>query len=77
MRNLLSAILFAFFCCAALPAVYGQTPAASPSAERAKPVGVGDVAPDFTLEDERGRKVSLAAARGKSKVVLVFYRGWW
>ena len=32
----------------------------------------GDVAPDFTLQDQAGRKVSLAALRGK-RVVLYFY----
>jgi peroxiredoxin len=35
------------------------------------------VAPDFTLSDERGRKVTLSEARGKAPVVLVFYRGYW
>ncbi len=41
------------------------------------PVGVGDVAPDFTLEDQQGQKVKLSEARGKTPVVLVFYRGYW
>lgn len=36
----------------------------------------GRVAPDFTLRDENGKAVALSAARG-SKVVLVFYRGYW
>jgi cytochrome oxidase Cu insertion factor (SCO1/SenC/PrrC family) len=44
---------------------------------RNTPVGVGDVAPDFTLEDQNGQKVKLLEARGKSPVVLVFYRGYW
>ena len=44
---------------------------------RNAPVGVGEVAPDFTLEDENGNKVRLSEARGKSPVVLVFYRGYW
>jgi len=57
-----------------------QPPAKAPRAEatpRNKPVQIGEMAPDFTLEDEGGRKVQLAAARGKMPVVLVFYRGWW
>jgi peroxiredoxin len=44
---------------------------------RATPVAVGDVAPDFTLEDQNGHKVTLSDARSKSPVVLVFYRGYW
>jgi peroxiredoxin Q/BCP len=33
---------------------------------------VGDSAPDFTLEDDRGEKVSLSSLRGQT-VVLWFY----
>ena len=44
---------------------------------RSTSVGVGDVVPDFTLEDQNGAKVTLSDARGKSPVVLVFYRGYW
>ena len=44
---------------------------------RSAPVGVGDVAPDFTLADQNGQKITLSDARGKSPVVLVFYRGYW
>ena len=59
------------FVCAALIAgtAYGQA--------REKPVGVGEVAPDFALVDHNGQKRSLAAERGKRPVVLVFYRGYW
>jgi len=45
--------------------------------QRNAPVAVGDVAPDFTLEDQNRNKVTLSNARGKSPVVLVFYRGYW
>ncbi len=41
------------------------------------PVKVGDVAPDFTLEDQNGQAVKLSEAREKTPVVLVFYRGYW
>jgi cytochrome oxidase Cu insertion factor (SCO1/SenC/PrrC family) len=34
---------------------------------------VGDLAPDFTLEDHRGKKVKLRSYRGKKNVVLAFY----
>ena len=43
----------------------------------AKPIGIGETAPDFTLMDHRGTKVTLSDAKGKSPVVLVFYRGYW
>ena len=46
-------------------------------AQRTGPIAVGEVAPDFTLEDQNGKKVTLSDARGKSPVVLVFYRGYW
>jgi peroxiredoxin Q/BCP len=36
------------------------------------PLSVGEDAPDFTLRDQAGNPVSLAALRGKN-VVLVFY----
>ena len=47
------------------------------SDERSTPVAVGEAAPDFTLEDQNNNKVTLSDARGKSPVVLVFYRGYW
>jgi cytochrome oxidase Cu insertion factor (SCO1/SenC/PrrC family) len=37
----------------------------------------GGTAPDFTLEDQTGNRVTLSSFRGKKKVVLVFYRGYW
>jgi cytochrome oxidase Cu insertion factor (SCO1/SenC/PrrC family) len=40
-------------------------------------VQVGQVPPDFTLEDRQGRKVTLSQFRGHKRVVLVFYRGQW
>jgi len=43
----------------------------------AKPVGIGEVAPDFTLVDHHGTKLTLSDSKGKSPVVLVFYRGYW
>ncbi len=43
---------------------------------RDSPVAVGEMAPDFTLEDQDNRKVTLSSARG-SPTVLVFYRGNW
>ena len=44
---------------------------------RSSPIGVGDSAPDFTLDDQNNNKVTLSDPQGKSPVVLVFYRGYW
>jgi cytochrome oxidase Cu insertion factor (SCO1/SenC/PrrC family) len=40
-------------------------------------VKVGDQAPDFTLENIDGKRISLSDFRGKRNVLLVFYRGHW
>jgi peroxiredoxin len=45
--------------------------------KRSQPVSTGDEAPDFTLEDLQGNKVTLSSARGHAPTVLVFYRGYW
>lgn len=45
--------------------------------QRVTPVMVGETAPDFTLEDQNRRKITLSKSRGKNPVVLVFYRGYW
>lgn len=37
---------------------------------------VGQAAPDFTLQDQDGDPFHLADLRG-SRVVLIFYRGYW
>ena len=44
---------------------------------RTKPLAVGEVAPDFTLVDHHGQKVTLSDSKAKNPVVLVFYRGYW
>jgi len=36
-------------------------------------IKVGAMAPDFTLEDQNGKKVSLHDFRGKKNVALAFY----
>lgn len=40
-------------------------------------VKLGDSAPDFTLENLDGKRITLSELRGKKNVVLVFYRGHW
>lgn len=47
------------------------------SSVRATPVGVGELAPEFTLKDQSHQNVTLSSARGERPVVLVFYRGYW
>ncbi|MDQ6653890.1 MAG: redoxin domain-containing protein [Acidobacteriota bacterium] len=44
---------------------------------RTSAVQIGEMAPDFTLEDQQNQKVTLSAARGSAPGVLVFYRGYW
>ncbi len=36
-------------------------------------IKVGDEAPDFTLVDQNGQKVTLSSFRGKKNVALAFY----
>ncbi len=68
----------AFFPIIILLSVVIAASSQSPTASlRSSPIGVGDTAPDFTLEDQNNNKVTLSEARGKSPVVLVFYRGYW
>ena len=38
---------------------------------------VGQPAPDFVLPDAKGAPVTLASFRGRTPVVVVFYRGYW
>jgi cytochrome oxidase Cu insertion factor (SCO1/SenC/PrrC family) len=53
-----------------LPASY----AADKPGEAPPPkIKVGDVAPDFTLTDQNGKKVSLHEFKGKKNVALAFY----
>ena len=54
-----------------------QEPGSSDVASRTSPVQTGEMAPDFTLEDQNQQKVSLSSARGSAPTVLVFYRGHW
>ncbi len=48
--------------------------AADKPAETPPPtIKVGDMAPDFTLTDQNGNKVSLKDFKGKKNVALAFY----
>lgn len=68
----------AFFQIVVLVSVAMAAGSRAPTAfQRSSPIALGDTAPDFTLEDTNKNKVTLSEARGKSPVVLVFYRGYW
>ena len=41
------------------------------------PPKVGEAAPQFSLPNAAGSTISLKGYVGKSKLVLVFYRGYW
>jgi cytochrome oxidase Cu insertion factor (SCO1/SenC/PrrC family) len=52
--------------------------AAESTVPRSAPVGIGDLAPDFTLVDQDGQSHTLSKERTtQDAVVLIFYRGHW
>jgi len=68
MRRLLLALLLV---ASLLPATYA---ADNKSDETPAPkIKVGDTAPDFTLTDQNGKKISLHDFKGKKNVALAFY----
>ena len=69
MSRTLAAALLIIIASVTAATVRGQTVAT--------PLKVGEAAPDFTLVDHRGNKLTLSDSRGKSPVVIVFYRGYW
>lgn len=76
-RNSIGVALFFFLL---ISLAYGQLGprdgAKLPPTDLAR-VKVGDKAPDFTLENMDGKKISLSGFAGKKNLVLVFYRGHW
>ena len=40
-------------------------------------VSLGDEAPDFSAEDEKGKYRKLSDLKGKKNLVLIFFRGYW
>jgi cytochrome oxidase Cu insertion factor (SCO1/SenC/PrrC family) len=67
MKKLLLLLVLAGFM---VPATYAADKSESVPPPKVK---VGDMAPDFTLEDQNGKKVSLKDFRGKKNVALAFY----
>jgi cytochrome oxidase Cu insertion factor (SCO1/SenC/PrrC family) len=66
MKQMFLAVLLA---ASFLPSLHAADQAAPPTPT----VKVGDVAPDFTLTDQNGNKVSLHEFKGKKSVALAFY----
>ena len=66
-RLLLALLLVALF----LPASYAAD--TKPDETPAPKIKVGNTAPDFTLTDQNGNKVSLHDFKGKKNVALAFY----
>jgi len=63
------------FLAIALLAVFGSTAQAQNAKSRTEPVKVGMTAPDFTLNDQNGKSVTLSKVGNPA--ILVFYRGYW
>jgi cytochrome oxidase Cu insertion factor (SCO1/SenC/PrrC family) len=79
MRSRLQLTLLFIFSVVTVPvfAQLGPKDGANLPATDLERVKVGQAAPDFTLEDMTGRRISLSDFRGNKNVVLVFYRGHW
>jgi cytochrome oxidase Cu insertion factor (SCO1/SenC/PrrC family) len=76
MKSRILILLFAVVTAFA-PSLLKAADSAPAPVARSTPVGTGDRAPDFTLEDQNGRKHTLSAELKSRPVVLVFYRGNW
>ena len=72
-------LIFSFTACAQKQTVKSKTEktkaAKTQARDKTEPLKVGETAPDFSLTDQNGKKVTLSNA--KNPVVLVFYRGYW
>lgn len=68
MNRLMTAVVLAGLLVPTLRAA--EKPAETPPPPSVK---VGDMAPDFTLTDQNGNKVSLKDFKGKKNVALAFY----
>jgi cytochrome oxidase Cu insertion factor (SCO1/SenC/PrrC family) len=75
--RLLPILLFVSFSISVAHAQLGPKHGANLKPTDIERVKVGDVAPDFTLENVDGTKITLSDFLGKKNVVLVFYRGHW
>lgn len=76
-RRLLSTTFFLLLSTASAYGQLGPKDGANLKPIDLERVKVEDRAPDFTLENMDGKRISLSDFRGKKNVVLVFYRGHW
>ena len=68
---------FLSLCASVANAQLGPKDGADLTATDIERVKVGDPAPDFTLENIDGQKITLSEVYRSKKNVLVFYRGQW
>ena len=73
----LAACGFFIFAAAAVNAQSGPKDGAKLPPTDLERVKIGDTAPDFTLENMDGRRITLSEVYRDRNVVLVFYRGQW
>jgi cytochrome oxidase Cu insertion factor (SCO1/SenC/PrrC family) len=76
-RNFTGVALFFFLLTLPAHAQFGPKDGADLKPTDLERIKVGDKAPDFTLENMDGKRISLSDFAGKKNVVLVFYRGHW
>ncbi len=77
LNRLIATVFVVFFSVSTVYAQLGPKDGGNLNPTDLARIKVGDKAPDFTLENMDGKKISLSGFRGKKKVVLVFYRGHW
>ena len=70
-------LAFTLFLASAAYAQLGPRDGLGLPATEPERVKTGDTAPDFTLENADGKRITLSSFRSKKAVVLVFYRGYW
>lgn len=75
--RLISTLFFVSFSFTAAHGQLGPKDGANLSPTDLERIKVGDRAPDLTLENMDGKRISLSDFRGKKNVLLVFYRGHW
>jgi cytochrome oxidase Cu insertion factor (SCO1/SenC/PrrC family) len=73
MRRVLTILLLGMLALSALPSINRLSGQEKKDAMPEPAVKVGDMAPDFTLRDTKGKEVSLHDFRGKKNVALAFY----
>ena len=73
-RYLFASLLVAAIALAGVPS---SAAGGRQATSRTTPLGVGDRAPDFTLESHTGGTITLSKTLERGPAVVVFYRGYW